>query len=101
MSLIKAIYAEDALIEDPYGSENKIQGEQAIEQFYQFAFESGMKATLTGPIRVAGDCAVFPFQIEFNGQLIDVIDLFQFNDSGKVINMKAFWSQEINMHPAK
>ena len=67
MSLIKAIYAEDALIEDPYGSDNKIQGEQAIEQFYQFAFESGMKATLTGPIHVAGDCAVFPFQIEFKG----------------------------------
>jgi steroid delta-isomerase len=97
MAAISNLYADDATVEDPVGSEPLI-GKAAIIRFYEVAFSSGISARLDGPVRIAANHAVFPFVVELNpgnGEMrIDVIDQFTFNDDNKVIAMKAFWGEE-------
>lgn len=89
---LEALYAADATVEDPYGTPAK-KGIEEIKEFYKVGFESGVQAELAGPVRVAGDSAAFNFNVLFNGMTIEVIDVFQFDDNDKVINMKAYWSE--------
>ncbi len=93
MGLIESLYADDAIVHDPYGV-NEVKGLEAIKGFYQQAFDANVTGALTGPVRVTGDSAAFSFFINYQGAVIDIIDVFQFNDAGKVISMKAYWSQE-------
>jgi steroid delta-isomerase len=99
MSAINDLFADDASIEDPVGSE-LIVGKAAILRFYEVAFSSGISARLDGAVRLAGNHAVFPFIVEMNpgnGEVrMEIIDQFTFNDEDKIIAMKAFWS-EANM----
>ncbi len=90
--MLEVLYAEDALVEDPYGTPGH-KGMNAIKQFYSKAFDAKISAELTGPVRVAGDSAAFEFKVDFNGMIMEIIDVFQFNDEGKVISMKAYWSE--------
>lgn len=97
MAAITDLYADDATIEDPVGSD-PIQGQDAIIRFYEVAFSSGISARLEGAVRLAANHAVFPFVVELNpgnGEMrIEVIDQFTFNDDNKVIAMKAFWGEQ-------
>ncbi len=93
MSLIESLYDDNALVQDPYGV-SEMQGIEAIKAFYQKAFDANVTGELTGPIRASGDSAAFSFTINYGGSLIDIIDVFQFNDEGKVTSMKAYWSEE-------
>lgn len=95
--MLEALYADDATVEDPYGTEPHT-GIEAIKSFYSKAFDAKISAKLTGQVCVAGDSAAFSFQVNFNGMIMDIIDVFQFNDSNKVISMKAYWS-EANITP--
>jgi len=91
---IAALYADDATLEDPVGTEVK-QGIDAIRAFYDFAASSVISARLSGAPRVAGNEAAFAFEIVAgageNTMTIDVIDVFRFDDNGKVASMRAFW----------
>lgn len=97
MEAIDALYADNATLEDPVGSEPK-QGKEAILEFYKVGFDAKISARLTGPVRLAGGNAVFPFVVELNpgnGEMrIDIIDQFTFDSDGKVLSMKAFWGAE-------
>ena len=93
ISLIKEIYAEDATVEDPVGSEVR-HGIAAIVEFYQQGFGAGAKLELTGPARCAGNAVAFPFSVSVASMKIDVIDVFEFNIGGKVASMKAYWGPE-------
>jgi steroid delta-isomerase len=93
MSIIEALYADNAVVHDPYGV-NKVEGIEAIKGFYQYAFDANVTGELTGPVRVSGDSAAFSFCINFQGDIIDVIDVFEFNDDDKVVQMKAYWSED-------
>ena len=89
-----ALYAEDAIVEDPVGSPVH-RGRDAIRAFYAQSMKTGAKLHLDGPIRIAGDYAVFPFSVhlDFGGKSmrIDVVDTFKFNADGQVAEMRAFW----------
>ena len=91
---IAALYADDATLEDPVGTEIK-QGIEAIRAFYDYAAASVVSARLTGSPRVAGNEAAFAFEIVAGAgdstMTIDVIDVFRFDDSGKVASMRAYW----------
>ena len=91
---VAALYAEDATVEDPIGSPVH-KGREAIRAFYAQSMKTGAKLQLDGPVRIAGDYAVFPFSVhlEFGGKKmrIDVIDSFKFDADGKVAEMRAFW----------
>ncbi|HEY6132061.1 MAG TPA: nuclear transport factor 2 family protein [Halioglobus sp.] len=93
MALIREIYSQDARVEDPVGTEPRV-GIDAICAFYEGGFSAGAKLVLTGDARCSGNAVAFPFQVTMPGLVIDVIDVFEFNDAGKVNSMKAYWSAE-------
>ncbi|WLD65542.1 steroid Delta-isomerase [Pseudomonas sp. OVF7] len=100
---IVALYSPVAVVEDPVG-QPPLQGIVAIERFYREGL--GMikaSATLTGPVRATlNGCGAMPFRVdmEWAGQpcSIHVIDVMEFDIEGKVLSMKAYWS-EVNLTP--
>ena len=105
---IADLYAEDAVVIDPMGTPPK-KGKAAILEFYTLAVKNGAKLELVGPTRIAENSAAFPFKctvggmthvdddvavevdLPKGGMTIDIIDTFQFNEYGKVTEMKAYW----------
>ena len=96
MDLIREIYADNATVEDPVGSPVH-EGIEAICAFYEGALASGAKLELTGPQRCAGNAVAFPFAAVMPGMRMEIIDVFEFNEEGKVISMKAYWGPENNV----
>ncbi len=93
IGIIKALFAEDARVEDPVGSDAH-EGIEAVCGFYEGAFGMGASLTLTGNPRCAGNAVAFPFQVHIPGMSIEVIDVFEFDDRGRVRSMKAYWGPE-------
>jgi steroid delta-isomerase len=93
IDIIKQLYATDAVVEDPVGTDPH-QGMDAIVAFYTTGLTAGAKLELTGPVRCAGNTAAFSFVCKVGDMSIDIIDVFEFNDAGKVISMKAYWGPE-------
>lgn len=94
---IVALYAEDAVVEDPVGSPPR-QGLTAIREFYKVAIESGARLKLAAPIRAShGNAAAMAFEVQLQmpqGQaVIHVIDVMRFNEQGKFVSMNAFWGK--------
>lgn len=90
LEIIRDMYADDAVVEDPVGSEPHV-GLEAILGFYEGALASGAKLQLTGEVRCAGNTVAFPFKVIMPGMEIAPIDVFEFNAEGKVQSMKAYW----------
>ena len=91
MTIIEDIFAEDAVVHDPVGSEPHV-GIDAILDFYRRSVPGPTTLELTGTVRCAGNSAAFPF-IAMAGDLrIEIIDVFEFNEAGKVATMRAYWS---------
>ena len=87
-----ALYADDAAVEDPVGTEPK-RGDDIL-QFYTNAFAGGAKVELTGPVRLSAKAAAFPFRAEITRAegpvlVVEVIDIFEFDTAGKVAKMTA------------
>ena len=93
MAIIREIYSLDARVEDPVGTDVHV-GIDAVCAFYDGALKSGAKLALTGAARCSGNAVAFPFQVQMPGVTIDIIDVFEFNDAGKVNSMKAYWGPE-------
>ncbi|MEZ5571894.1 MAG: nuclear transport factor 2 family protein [Halioglobus sp.] len=91
MAIIRDIYATDATVEDPVGTDLHV-GIDAVCAFYEGALHSGAKLVLSGDPRCSGNAVAFPFQVHMPGVTIDIIDVFEFNADGKVSSMKAYWS---------
>ena len=92
---IAALFADDASVQDPIGTPSHV-GREAITQFYRAAIKTGARLTPTGPIRVAGSFAAFPFcvQLEMGGSemIIDVIDTMRFDENGRIEEMRAYFN---------
>jgi steroid delta-isomerase len=93
IEVIRDIYAQNSTLEDPAGAD-PIVGRDAICEFYQVAFSVGVKLTLTGNPRCAGNYVSFPFTVVTPDMGFEAIDLFEFNEQGKIIAMQAFWGPE-------
>ena len=93
LELIREIFADNAVVEDPVGTEPHV-GIDAVMGFYQKALAMGVTLELTGNPRCAGNSVAFPFQIHAGEMHIEVIDVFEFNDAGKVVNMRAYWGPD-------
>lgn len=92
MAAVMALYADDAAVEDPAGTEPK-RGDEIL-QFYTNAFSGGAKVELTGPVRISSKAAAFPFRAEIaraDGPVlvVEVIDIFEFDPAGKIAKMTA------------
>ena len=93
MSIIQAMYASDAIVEDPVGRDPYV-GYDAIMAFYEGAIAYGPSLSLNGQVRCAGNSAAFPFQAKVGDLTINIIDVFEFNDEGKVSHMRAYWGPD-------
>ncbi len=102
ISIIESIFAENAIVEDPVGNE-PVSGIEKIKEFYTRAFDVIQHAELLGSVRCTDHTAAFPFKVLLDsGDLImelEAIDVFEFDEAGKVTSMKAYWGPE-NMKPA-
>ena len=103
---ISALFSDDAKVHDPVGTAPKV-GKDAISAFYQMATRAGTRLESTGPVRIAGNQAAFPFRchvkaIKSEDKAVDVdlptgpmtidnIDVFSFDEAGKISTMQAFW----------
>ncbi|MDP3675621.1 MAG: nuclear transport factor 2 family protein [Novosphingobium sp.] len=89
-----ALFAEDASVEDPVGTPPKV-GTDAIREFYTYSMGTGAKLHLQGPIRVGENYAAFAFQVRLKmgeaDATVDVIDVFRFEETGKVRKMEAYF----------
>ena len=89
---ILALYAPDAVIEDPVGSPPH-RGHEAIRAFYAGSMALKLKVQLDGDIRAVANVAAFAFRVSFvwNGQAttISPIDVFHFNEEGLITQMRA------------
>jgi steroid delta-isomerase len=95
---VAELFADDAWIEDPLGAPRHV-GRQAILAFYRGAVERAHPdVRLTGPVRVSavGEAAA-PMQSHSNfggsPKEIDIIDVFAFDDAGRITSMRAFWGE--------
>lgn len=93
LGIIRDIYAADARVEDPVGT-SPHEGIEAVCAFYEGALATGARLALTGQPRCAGNAVAFPFTVEMPGMTIHVIDVFEFDDSGKIASMRAYWGPE-------
>ena len=93
MNLIREIYADDAVVEDPVGSDSHV-GIEAVCGFYEGPFSMGVTLELTGTPRCAGDSVAFPFQVHAGAMQVEIIDVFEFNEQGKVCSMRAYWGPD-------
>lgn len=102
LEAVLALFDDEATVEDPVGTDIKA-GKEALREFYQIACNSVTAARMLGEPRVAGDEVAFPFEITIGmgekAMKIEIIDVFRFNEAGKVVQMRAFWGKD-NMGPA-
>ena len=98
---IVALYADDATIEDPIGSELR-RGRDAVRAFYQAAAGTVVMKR-SGPVHVAGSEAATPLIAligpEGHQQVLDIISVMRFDADGRIASMRAFWSMDA-MRPA-
>ena len=90
---VVALFAADATVEDPVGSPAH-RGLEAICAFYTGSMATGAKLKLDGPVRTTAEYAAFAFSVilDFGGRKqVDVIDVFRFDEAGKVTEMRAFF----------
>lgn len=99
---ILSLYATNATVEDPVGSDI-VAGAAALRKFYTGAVNTDLLLTRTGEVRVAGVEIAFPFQLRMNvngtPMVTDIIDVFRFDEAGKIVSMRAFWGP-FNQKPA-
>lgn len=93
-AMIADLFADDATVEDPIGTPIR-RGKAEIREFYTYSTSTGATLELLGDPRCAGDSVAFAFavKLEHEGQrsVIEVIDMFRFDNAGKVVEMRAFW----------
>lgn len=92
---IVALYAAEATVEDPVGTDIRT-GHPAIAEFYNNIAPLDTKAKLLWH-RVVGDTAVFEFEmlttVGDDTYRITPVDIMIFNTDGLITSMRAVWSQ--------
>jgi steroid delta-isomerase len=91
---VLTLYAADATIEDPIGSD-LLRGHDAIREFYA-GFQDAEKETELAELRVGGKEAAFLWHLTLNAgdrrTRISPISTMAFDEDAKITSMRAFWS---------
>ncbi len=91
---ILALYAKDAVVEDPVGSP-PLRG-AAIAEMYRNA-AGKVRLELDGRVRVAANSAAAPMigrPVGMPGMVVEIVDVMTFDDEGKITSMRAYWSPD-------
>lgn len=90
---IMNLYGENPSVEDPVGG-NPIIGREAVRAFYTGA--GAIKVEIVGPVVIAGVEGAMPItaQLEMAALtgFINVIETMTFDDQGRIVSMRAYWS---------
>ena len=93
---IAELYADDATVEDPVGTEVHI-GRPAIRRFYDSLPTTGATADVL-TLRALGNEVAFHWTLTIdlggNKMAIDIISVMTFNGDGQIASMKAYWGQD-------
>lgn len=96
------LFADGATVENPVGGDI-ILGKVSLRNFYSELFKKEASYTRTGEVRASGVEIAFPFQIrkDIDGTptIIDVIEVFRFDSTDKIISVRSFWGP-FNEKPA-
>lgn len=94
---IVALYAPDAVVEDPVGTVPQ-RGHEAIRKWYASSFAGvggGIQMELEGAVRVAGShgAAALRASTPHSKQpiAIETVDVMHFNADGMITLMSAYW----------
>jgi steroid Delta-isomerase len=91
---ILALYAADATIEDPIGSDLR-RGHDAMHEFYA-GIQDAKKETELAEVRVAATEAAFLWHLTLDAgdsrTRISPISVMTFDEDAKITSMRAFWS---------
>ncbi len=91
---VAALYADDAVVEDPVGSPPR-QGKAAILEFYRGTVATGAKLSLDAPIRGShANSAAMAFSAKIGPVTVRVIDVMTFDEAGKFTSMKAYFAPD-------
>jgi steroid delta-isomerase len=94
---ILSCFAADAVAEDPVGTPPHV-GTDALRAFFEGSHQlcDRLELELTGPIRTPVPWAAFPMRahshIGDDVITVDIIDVMRFDDEGRIVEMKAYWS---------
>jgi len=92
LDAIRALFAENAEVEDPVGEQHQRFGKAAIRTFYESVVARHVRVKVTGPICGSkGNAAVMPIHVEVLGTHIDCISVARFNDQGLIEKYMAHW----------
>ena len=90
---VMTLYADNATVEDPVGSELKV-GRDQIRGFYEAIFGAEFTTRRIGPVTVAGTAAAFQFRVDvplgetaLHGTSTDVMT---FDQEGRILTMVAY-----------
>lgn len=87
-----ALFAPDAVQEDPIGTPPNV-GREAIREFFVKSYGAAFSTTLTGPLLITGDHAAvhFTINVETGGDpfVVRVIDVMKINDEGLIAEVRA------------
>jgi steroid delta-isomerase len=93
---IVALYAEDAVVEDPVGSEPRV-GRAAIRELYA-TLEGLDQRTRLLAVRIAGGEVAFHFEVATLADGVTYtlapVDVMVFDDDGLITSMRAYWGDE-------
>jgi steroid delta-isomerase len=93
---LTAMYAENATVEDPVGSDVR-HGRDAIREFYKVV-ENIDAVTELDAVRVAGNEAAFLWRliakVGDRPMKTEPISVMAFDDDGRIAAMRAYWSPE-------
>jgi steroid delta-isomerase len=91
---VLTLYAADATVEDPIGSDPR-RGHDAIREFYA-GFQDAKKQTELAELRVVGNEAAFFWHLTLDAgdarTRISPISTMVFDEDAKITSMRAFWS---------
>ena len=93
---VAALYADDATLEDPVGSDVHI-GRPAIRGFYS-SIENIKAETEVVTLRALGNEVAFLWTMTVHmgdvNMRMEIISVMTFDDEGKISSMKAYWGPE-------
>jgi steroid Delta-isomerase len=91
---VLSLYAADATIEDPIGSDIR-RGHDAIHGFYA-EFQNLKKETELAQLRIGGSEAAFFWHLTLDAggsrSRISPISVMVFDEDARITSMRAFWS---------
>ncbi|ARU06919.1 steroid delta-isomerase [Comamonas serinivorans] len=102
LDAVMALFAADACVEDPVGSEPR-RGTEAIRGFFQRVTSTPMTVVHDGEPRAVANEVAFGLKLSFTRDgkhtTLSVIDHFRFNADGDIVAMRAFFGPQ-NIHVA-